>query len=85
MKCFKCSADNPDDAVYCNKCGSKIEFYTTSYQNPQKQMDSRKKKMIIAVIIAIISLLVAGFLLFSTVKEPSFVPSDSRMLTPREK
>ena len=25
MKCPKCQHDNPDDAVFCNKCGSKLE------------------------------------------------------------
>jgi hypothetical protein len=26
MKCPKCKHENPDDALFCNNCGEKLEF-----------------------------------------------------------
>ncbi len=36
MKCPKCQSDNPDDAKFCNECGSKLELVCTncSKSNP---------------------------------------------------
>jgi uncharacterized membrane protein YdbT with pleckstrin-like domain len=36
MYCNKCSADNPDDAVYCKKCGSLLEPEAETHVAPRR-------------------------------------------------
>lgn len=35
MHCIKCGADNPDDAEFCNKCGSRVD--TKGVHEPYKR------------------------------------------------
>ena len=42
MTCNKCGKLNPEDAVFCNKCGYKIEQYTTSFQGSKKKNKEAK-------------------------------------------
>lgn len=71
MTCSKCGARNPEDSVYCNKCGSKIESYSTSFDNPQVQPDSKRIVMITAIMVALLVLGVATMLMFVSVEKPA--------------
>ena len=37
VHCVKCGADNPDEAEFCNKCGSQL--YTTGESKHHKRME----------------------------------------------
>ncbi len=55
MNCLKCGANNPADAIYCNKCGSRMERYTAP-SHPQKNMESRRRSLIIAAAATLLTL-----------------------------
>lgn len=71
MTCSKCGARNPEDSVYCNKCGNKIESYSTSYDSPQIQAKSKNTVMVAAIAGAFLVLGVAAMLLLVNVEKPT--------------
>ena len=44
MKCPKCQHDNPSDALFCNKCGNKLEIVCTACgkTNPDEAAPTRE-------------------------------------------
>jgi len=77
MNCNKCGAKNPDDAVFCNKCGNKLEYYSTSFSNPGKREQlNRNKIMKIAVAAMIVLGVAAFFLLFQVEKKSETIKTD---------
>ena len=70
MTCFKCGAYNPDDANYCNKCGEKIEPYSTSYNQQQKSNDKKRRSLVIVMVSAMLALGLAVALMFIVVQRP---------------
>ena len=45
MKCPKCGAINPDDALYCNKCGAQLKYEVPSFSgfNPQNTLNNPQR------------------------------------------
>ena len=82
MNCLKCGSPNPEDAVFCNKCGSKIEPYRTSFRGQEKGEQGNKKILILSAVIAMIVLGAAMYFLLMKGVEPQKADSSSEKSGP---
>ena len=58
MFCRNCGATVPDDAVYCNECGKKINRFYVMKDRVGNEIGDNKSKVILALCIIIIVLAV---------------------------
>ena len=70
MDCKQCGSHNPDDAIFCNKCGKKIEMYQTSFnQQPSGQQNKNVKLSLVIAMVAAIGMVGAVLFMFLATKE----------------
>lgn len=75
MICPKCGAENPDDSLFCNKCGSKVKVDSISnkrfdtnifktFKDKFKTLSSKQKKIIMPISLIILVLCISGFIIY---------------------
>ncbi|MCK4758699.1 MAG: protein kinase, partial [Candidatus Aminicenantes bacterium] len=52
MKCPKCQTENPDDTLFCGKCGTKFEAEEEVSASPTKTLETPKEELTRGSIIA---------------------------------
>ncbi len=69
MFCYKCGHKNPDDAVFCMKCGVKVE---PEIQNPAPGQESKtnNKPVFTAILIILGIILIGPLMMFFAFKFP---------------
>lgn len=72
MFCWKCGAENPEDARFCTKCGATLEKAPETNEVQRKDAGGNKKKIIIALVaiaaVVILVIAVVGFSVRNAIK-----------------
>ena len=70
MYCNSCRSHNPDNALYCNQCGKRLETYVTSFNGPSTQKGKNKPLMLV-VLLGVALLIISGFFAYLLVARDS--------------
>ena len=91
MNCQECGSHNPEDAVYCNKCGVKLEFHRapykmgrSSYRTGRIGLPQKKNIVIMAVSVALTAAAVVLMLFFTLEKRPDKINNIQKKTRDRE-
>ena len=80
MFCGECGTKNENGAQFCEKCGSRLEVEQTvvTHVAAQKKPMSKKTKVIIGVVVAVVAALIGTYMYLGSLFTPEKMLFDNK-------